>query len=94
MKSRLQARLQELEPIPELLKSTELKLQDASEQLLAYERKNTENTKLIAELSSKVCMLTSILSSLFLGFSNLTFVVVCVSRHLSVWLFSVCTLHL
>ncbi|XP_013420317.1 outer dense fiber protein 2 [Lingula anatina] len=54
VKMRLQQRLEELEPLPELLKTTELKLQDAQERLLVYERKNTDNTKLIAELTVKV----------------------------------------
>lgn len=54
VKGRLQTRLAELEPIPELLKTTELKLHDATEKLLSYERRNTDNTKLIAELTAKV----------------------------------------
>lgn len=54
VKTRLQCRLTELAPIPELLKTTELKLQDANEKLLAYEKRNTDNTKLISELTSKV----------------------------------------
>ena len=54
VKGRLQTRLAELEPIPELLKTTELRLQDANEKLLAYEKRNTDNTKLIAELTAKV----------------------------------------
>ncbi|XP_048244947.1 outer dense fiber protein 2-like isoform X2 [Haliotis rufescens] len=58
VKLRLNQRLQELEPLPELLRTTEFKLQDATDQLLAYERKNTDNTKLIAELTAKVEQLT------------------------------------
>ncbi|XP_041370938.1 outer dense fiber protein 2-like isoform X2 [Gigantopelta aegis] len=54
VKVRLQQRLQELEPLPELLRATELKLQCCNDQLLGYERKNTENTKLIAEFTAKV----------------------------------------
>lgn len=51
---RLHQRLQELEPLPELLRTTELHLHEANEKLLQYERRNTENTKLIAELTVKV----------------------------------------
>lgn len=54
VKSRLQTRLQELEPIPELLKTTELRLQDAGEKLLSYEKRHMDNTKLISELTTKV----------------------------------------
>ncbi|XP_060071195.1 outer dense fiber protein 2-like isoform X2 [Ylistrum balloti] len=54
VKARLHNRLQELEPLPDMLKSTELKLHDANERIIMYERKNTENTKLITELTAKV----------------------------------------
>ncbi|XP_025114479.1 outer dense fiber protein 2-like isoform X3 [Pomacea canaliculata] len=54
VKLRLHQRLQELEPLPELLRTTELRLHEASEKLLQYERRNTENTRLIAELTAKV----------------------------------------
>ena len=54
VKARMQSRLQELEPLPEMLKSAELKLQDSKEQLQSAEKRNLENTKLIAELTSKV----------------------------------------
>ncbi|KAK6194419.1 hypothetical protein SNE40_000055 [Patella caerulea] len=54
VKVRLNQRLKELDPLPELLRSTESKLHEANERLLMYEIKNTENTKLIAELTSKV----------------------------------------
>ncbi|XP_069119448.1 outer dense fiber protein 2-like isoform X5 [Argopecten irradians] len=53
VKARLHNRLQELEPLPDMLKSTELKLHDANERIIMYERKNTENTKLITELTAK-----------------------------------------
>ncbi|XP_070176870.1 outer dense fiber protein 2-like isoform X9 [Littorina saxatilis] len=53
VKTRLHQRLQELEPLPDLLRTTELRLHEANEKLLAYERRNTENTKLIAELTAK-----------------------------------------
>ncbi|XP_050389971.1 outer dense fiber protein 2 isoform X3 [Patella vulgata] len=54
VKVRLHQRLKELDPLPELLRSTESKLHEANERLLMYEIKNTENTKIIAELTSKV----------------------------------------
>ncbi|KAJ8300950.1 hypothetical protein KUTeg_022469 [Tegillarca granosa] len=54
VKVRLHQRLQELEPLPEMLKSTELKLHDSHERMMMYERKNSENTKIIAELTAKV----------------------------------------
>ncbi|XP_021362358.1 outer dense fiber protein 2-like isoform X2 [Mizuhopecten yessoensis] len=54
VKARLHNRLQELEPLPDMLKTTELKLHDANERIIMYERKNTENTKLITELTAKV----------------------------------------
>ncbi|KAK7491643.1 hypothetical protein BaRGS_00017096 [Batillaria attramentaria] len=53
VKARLHQRLQELEPLPELLRTTELRLHEANEKLLQYERRNSENTKLIAELTAK-----------------------------------------
>lgn len=54
VKGRLQTRLAELEPIPELLQATELRLQDTSERLQRSERRSTDSTRLIAELTAKV----------------------------------------
>ncbi|CAI9738345.1 Hypothetical predicted protein [Octopus vulgaris] len=54
VKKRLHQRLLELEPLPEMLKTTELKVQDFEQQLHLSERKSTENIKLIAELTSKL----------------------------------------
>ncbi len=54
VKERLQARLVELEPIPELLRSTELRLQEANEKLAAEQKKNAENAKLVGDLTLKV----------------------------------------
>ena len=54
MKLKLEQRLCDLETLPEMLRSTELKLQDSQERLHTYEKKNIENTKLIVELTSKV----------------------------------------
>ncbi|KAK3587189.1 hypothetical protein CHS0354_016885 [Potamilus streckersoni] len=54
VKNRLHHRLQELEPLPELLKSSELRLHETEDKVLSYDRKNAENTKLIAELTAKI----------------------------------------
>lgn len=54
VRQRLEDRLGELEPLPELLKSTELRLHDAHEKLLAYDRKYDDKTQVIADLTAKV----------------------------------------
>ncbi|KAL3872491.1 hypothetical protein ACJMK2_040412 [Sinanodonta woodiana] len=54
VKNRLHHRLQELEPLPELLKSSELRLHETEDKVMSYDRKNAENTKLIAELTAKI----------------------------------------
>lgn len=51
----MESRLAELEPLPQLLHSTELKLQDASELLREYERRHVDNVKMVNDLSTKVC---------------------------------------
>ena len=56
VKTQLHHRLQELQPLPEMLKSTELKLHDTEDRLMVSERKNGDNNKLIAELSAKVLL--------------------------------------
>ena len=48
-------RLAELEPIPEMLRSTELRLQEAVEQLQCHERRNMESGSLMEGLTTKVC---------------------------------------
>lgn len=53
VRSRLQQRLNELEPLPELLKNTELKLHDALSKIKKYETEIAENKKYINELRSK-----------------------------------------
>ena len=40
--------------MPELLRTTELRLQDANEKILLTEQRNTDQIKLIAELTAKV----------------------------------------
>lgn len=54
VKMKMQQRLQELEPLADLLKSTDSRLQESQERLLAYERRSSEHTKLISELTQKV----------------------------------------
>ncbi|KAL8602079.1 hypothetical protein ACOMHN_007349 [Nucella lapillus] len=70
VKARLHQRLQELEPLPELLRTTELRLHEANEKLLQYERRNSDNTKLIAELTAKVESRGEAVDGLRLKFSD------------------------
>lgn len=58
VKMKLQQRLQELEPLADLLKSTDARLQESQERMLAYERRSGDQTKLISELTQKVEMQT------------------------------------
>ena len=55
VKTQLQDRLQELQPLPEMLKNTELRLHESEDSLRNSERRNMENNKVIAELQTKVC---------------------------------------
>eukprot|EP00795_Rhopilema_esculentum_P011002 gene11002-19842_t len=52
--SRLEKKIAELESYPDLLKTSEIRLEDAQERLRSYEKRSTEHTKLIAELTQKV----------------------------------------
>ncbi|KAK2186785.1 hypothetical protein NP493_189g05031 [Ridgeia piscesae] len=54
VKSRLQVRLQELEPIPEMLRSTELQLQEATAKLHSHEARSKESNLLLEELTTKL----------------------------------------
>ena len=54
VRARLTSRLHELEPLPEQLKTAELRLQDATERMRAYERKAVETSQVVAELTAKV----------------------------------------
>jgi len=54
VKHHMQSRLSELEPMPELLKSAEVKVQQLTDQLEHYAKLNAENGRLIAELTAKV----------------------------------------
>lgn len=53
VRSRLQERLNELEPLPELLKNTELKLHEALSKIKKYEEEIGEQKRCINELRSK-----------------------------------------
>ncbi|XP_064649326.1 outer dense fiber protein 2-like isoform X2 [Lineus longissimus] len=55
VRNRLQQRLNDLEPLPEMLKTTELRLQDAVEKNHQYERRHAEHTQMLGELSTKDC---------------------------------------
>lgn len=54
VKNQLQDRLQELQPLPEMLKNTEIRLHESEDQLRNSERKNAENSRIISDLSLKV----------------------------------------
>jgi chromosome segregation ATPase len=54
MRIRLQKRLEELEPLPELLRQAELKNQELQTYILEQERRLAEQAAVITELSSKV----------------------------------------
>lgn len=54
VKIKMQKRLSELEPLADLLKSSDARLQDSQERILAYERRSNEHAKLISELTQKV----------------------------------------
>lgn len=54
VRSRLQERLNELEPLPELLKNTELKLHDALIRLKNFEIESLENKRTINELKYEI----------------------------------------
>lgn len=56
VRSRLQQRLNELEPLPELLKTTELKLHEALSKLKLYETEIIDNRRIINELKSQLDM--------------------------------------
>lgn len=54
MRTQLQRRLNDLEPVPELLKVTELRLQEANEKNAQSELRNQENKRVMAEYTQKV----------------------------------------
>jgi len=64
VKMKMQQRLQELEPLADLLKSTDARLQESQDRMMAYERRSGEHTKLISELTQKVEMQTDQLENL------------------------------
>jgi outer dense fiber protein 2 len=54
VRSELEMRLAELEPLPELLRATEQKLRDASGLLHEYERRHIENLKHVTDITAKL----------------------------------------
>ncbi|XP_072096443.1 outer dense fiber protein 2 isoform X3 [Mobula birostris] len=50
VRRQMQKKLSDLEPIPELLKLTEHKLQDCQQQLVMYEKKNVDQASIIRDL--------------------------------------------
>jgi len=54
VRSRLQERLNELEPLPEMLRNTELKLHDALSKIKNYENEIMEYRKVINELKNEL----------------------------------------
>ncbi|MEE6505612.1 hypothetical protein FKM82_005582 [Ascaphus truei] len=54
MRRKFQSRLAELDQLPELLKLTEMKLQECQDQLQGYEQKNTELSSIISELRTRM----------------------------------------
>lgn len=64
VKLKMQQRLQELEPLADLLKTTDVRLQESQERMMAYDRRSSEQTKLISELTQKVEMQTDQLEHL------------------------------
>jgi uncharacterized coiled-coil protein SlyX len=54
LRVRLQKRIEELEPLPELLRKTEIKNQDLQARILEQEKHLAEQSAFITELNSKV----------------------------------------
>uniref|UniRef100_H2ZEZ2 Outer dense fiber protein 2 n=1 Tax=Ciona savignyi TaxID=51511 RepID=H2ZEZ2_CIOSA len=46
-------RMRDLQPLPELLKETEMKLQDAQDKLHVYEQRSAEQSRIIADMTTK-----------------------------------------
>jgi len=56
VKHQLQSQLRELEPLPELLRSSELRLQQTTEQLEQFKQLHDHDMRLINDLTAKVMM--------------------------------------
>ena len=54
VKCQMQCRLRELEPLPELLRSSEVQLQQTTEQLNQFKQFHDHDIKLINDLTAKV----------------------------------------
>jgi hypothetical protein len=57
----MHSRLSELEPMPELLKSAEIKVQQITEQMEYYKKLSNDNGRLLTELTAKVSCTKSLL---------------------------------
>lgn len=53
VKEQMLERMKDLQTLPDVLKETELRLQDTQDKLHVYEQRSTEQTRIIAELTSK-----------------------------------------
>ena len=62
VRSKLQQRLNELEPLPELLKNTELKLHEALKKQKEYESHNGEQERVISNLNVKIEKLETLIA--------------------------------
>ncbi len=62
VRSKLQQRLNELEPLPELLKNTELKLHEALKKQKEYESHNGEQERVISNLNVKIERLETLIA--------------------------------
>ncbi|XP_078281901.1 outer dense fiber protein 2 isoform X2 [Rhinoraja longicauda] len=54
VRRQMQKKLSDLEPVPELLKLTEHKLQDCQQQLAMYEKKNVDQSSIICDLRMEI----------------------------------------
>ena len=54
VRSTLEQRLRELEPLPEMLRNSEQKLLEATERLLSQEHKTSDQAKAFTEVTLKV----------------------------------------
>ncbi|XP_051893106.1 outer dense fiber protein 2 isoform X2 [Pristis pectinata] len=54
VRRQMQKKLSDLEPVPELLKLTEHKLQDCQQQLVMYEKKNVDQSSIICDLRMEI----------------------------------------
>ena len=68
MRVRLQKRIEELEPLPELLRQAEIRNQDLQNQLLDKDKRLMEHAAMISDLTSKVMKTKSNFQIFFFDF--------------------------